>query len=305
MGWGDSLSPMTRGRAEAAGETGRRWLDELDGLVASLEAAWRVKVTQALNGGSHAFVGAATGEDGRACALKIDLPDNPPEEFLRGAAALRLMDGRGYCRLYACDQARRALLLERLGEPLKQSGLAPEEQMKIICRALKEGWDVPVPGFEPNASGFDWFRTFIPGAFAALHAPCDEAVIAQALARLEALEKRTDPTSYVMVHGDAHNNNMLRVPGTNEYKFIDPDGILFERGYDLGVLMREWPEAYGAAPLAAGRARCDFLSGLTGVPGDDIWDWGFLQMTATALILLQIGQDELGRTMLGIAEKWT
>ena len=306
MSWSESLSTMTRGKAQAAGEIGRRWLTELDGIIASLERDWRIEVTRALDGGSHAFVGEAVGQGGEAYVLKAELPDNPTEEFLRSAAALRLMDGKGYCRLYACDGVRRAALLERLGEPLSRSGLPPDAQMRIICAALRVGWDTPCPGLEPNAGGYDWFRRYIPEAYGALSAPCRREVVDQALERLCGLERRTDPSGWVMVHGDAHNNNMLRAPGADdEYKLIDPDGILFERSYDVGVLMREWPDEYAAAPLAAGRARCAFLSALTGVSEADIWDWGFLQMTATALILLQIGQAELGQTMLRIAEKWT
>ena len=146
MSWSESLSTMTRGKAQAAGEISRRWLTELDGIIALLERDWRIEVTRALDGGSHAFVGEAVGQGGEAYVLKAELPDNPTEEFLRSAAALRLMDGKGYCRLYACDGVRRAALLERLGEPLSRSGLPPDAQMRIICAALRVGWDTPAPG---------------------------------------------------------------------------------------------------------------------------------------------------------------
>ncbi|MBQ8952944.1 MAG: phosphotransferase, partial [Clostridia bacterium] len=189
--------------------------------------------------------------------------------------------------------------------PLRLSGLPPRTQMTIICQALRASWETPAEELPVFPGGHGGFGKFIGEAYESLSRPCSREVIDRALEMVSALGKRTDPAAYVMVHGDAHNNNMLRVPGTDEYKFIDPDGMVFERSYDVGVLMREWPEEYAAASLAAGRDRCAFLSGLTGVPQEDIWDWGFLQMTATALILLQIGQDELGHTMLAIAEKWT
>jgi len=106
------------------------------------------------------------------------------------------------------------------------------------------------------------------------------------------------------VHGDAHNNNMLRIPGQEGYKFIDPDGVIFEKSYDVGVIMREWPEEYAHQPLHSGWQRCRFLSRLTGVDEHDIWQWGYLQMTATALVLLDIGQTEQAQQMLHICEAW-
>ena len=57
----------------------------------------------------------------------------------------------------------------------------------------------------------------------------------------------------IWVHGDAHNNNMLNVPGTKHYKSIDPCGHFLKKNYDVGVLMREWPEEYAPNPLEKGR----------------------------------------------------
>lgn len=43
----------------------------------------------------------------------------------------------------------------------------------------------------------------------------------------------------VLVHGDVHRWNALQAPGG--FKLVDPDGLLAEPEYDLGVLMREDP----------------------------------------------------------------
>lgn len=306
QGWSSRLPDSVRGKARAAGETGMRWLQSLDDIIRELETLWRLRVYDVLNGGSHAFIGAAAGPDGIEYILKIDLPDCPSEDFLRSAAVLRHADGQGYCRLFAADTDRRALLLERLGEPLRLSSLSPSEQMTILCSAMKDGWQPPTDELkEYCATGSaGWFREFVPEVWESLGRPCDAKIIRTVLEFVDALEKRTNPSEYVMVHGDAHNNNMLRIPGTDRYKFIDPDGLIFEKSYDVGVLMREWPDEYAPDPLKKGRERCGFLSRLTNVDSRDIWEWGFLQMTATALILLQIGQKELGDKMLGIAREW-
>ena len=305
-GWSDKLPDAVSGRARALGDEGVRWMQSLDETIAALEARWAVSVERALGGGSHAFVGLASDRAGEKYILKIDLPDETQQEYMRGVRALRRAQGNGYCRLLAEAGEKRAVLLERLGERLSRSPYSPAEQMRIICRALKKTWAIPVdPEAQPGDYGNHvWFREFIPSLWEELGHPCDEGVIDTALRYLDDLEGRTDPAAYVTVHGDAHNNNMLLTPGTGEYKFIDPDGLIFEKSYDMGVLMREWPEEFAGDAAARGRERCAFLSGLSGVAEEDIWEWGFLQMTATALLLIQIGQRDLGDKMLKIAETW-
>lgn len=299
------VSEMTRGKALAAGDVGCAWLEGLDALVDSLEEKWNIRVGEGMNGGSHAFVAPAAGADGAQYVLKVELPDNPAEEFLHGVRALELADGHGYAKLYAFDVQNRACLLEKLGGTLRKSTIPPHRQMKIICDALQDTWRMPASGEGLTIGGVGWFRTFLPGAWETTDRPCSRRALQQALSYLDEIEREQNPDEYVLLHGDAHNNNTLESldhPGT--YKLIDPDGLFYEKAYDLGVLMREWPEEYRDAPLKSGRERCAFLAEYTGVSEEAVWRWGFLQMMATGLLLIQIGGEELGREMLGIAEHW-
>lgn len=209
--------------------------------------------------------------------------------------------------MFASSTEKRAYLLERLGKPLADLGYEPERQMAVICETLKKTWEVPAKEL-PLSDGkgtIAWFREHIGGLRDRLEAPCGERVLHQAMEFLRDRELHSDPAGYVLVHGDAHAANTLQslsAPGV--FKFIDPDGIYYEKAYDLGVLMREWREEYRSAPLKRGRERCALLHWLTGVEEGPIWQWGFLQMVSTALILLQIGQEKTAREMLRIAEAW-
>ncbi len=49
-----------------------------------------------------------------------------------------------------------------------------------------------------------------------------------------------DDERAVLVHGDVHEWNALQAPGGG-FKLVDPDGLLAEPEYDLGVVMREDP----------------------------------------------------------------
>ncbi|QGK69973.1 hypothetical protein GIY23_10960 [Allosaccharopolyspora coralli] len=65
------------------------------------------------------------------------------------------------------------------------------------------------------------------------------------------------------------------------FKLIDPEGLLAEPEYDLGVLMREDPVA-----LLQGdpHARAQWLAARTGCDATAIWEWGVLERVATGLL---------------------
>lgn len=302
------VPPLVASRAKAAGSVGETWIKDLDDQIAELEEQWDIAVGKPLSGGTHAYVANAIGQDGKQYVLKIDMPESMGHgEFLKGINALKVADGQGYAKLFAYDTKRRACLLERLGKPLKELHYSISEQMAIICRALEKSWEIPVCNttFPNGDDSITWFREFIPTTWEELQHPCSERVVKQAFYFLQSREEHKNPADYVLLHGDAHSTNTLQELSTKDsFKLIDPDGIFYEKAYDLGVLMREWPDEYKADPVNIGLKRCEYLHHLTGVDKQAIWEWGFLQTVSTAFVLLQIGQKETGIKMLKIAEMW-
>jgi streptomycin 6-kinase len=62
-----------------------------------------------------------------------------------------------------------------------------------------------------------------------------------------------DDERAVLVHGDVHEWNALEA--RRGFKLVDPDGLVAEAGYDVGILMREDPlELLDGDPYE--RARC-------------------------------------------------
>lgn len=301
-----TIPPLVVNRAKSAGHPGEIWLANLDRMVADLERKWDISVGEALHGGTHAFVAFADGRHGEQYVLKIDMPENLGGEFERSMATLRIADGHGYAKLYAYDPERKACLIERLGQPINRLGYSASEQMRIICGALQESWAIPVENaeFPRGEESIAWFREFIGETWEKLNHPCSRKVIERAFFYLGSREEEMNPAEYVLLHGDAHGGNTLAELSGDGFKLIDPDGIFYEKAYDLGVLMREWNEEYEEKPLKSGKERCSYLHTLTGVSEKAIWEWGYLQTVSTAFVLLQIGQAEFGKKMLRIAERW-
>lgn len=297
-------------KAQALGPAGRRWLRELPDLIDTLERAWDLTVGVALPGGSAAYVAAATTAEGAPAVLKLHLPGY--DDVASEIRVLRIANGRGYVRLLRSDEARGALLLERLGPRLSRLGLPIRGQLEIICATLEQAW-IQAPeaaDFPSGAEKAQWLGDFIVELWQALDRPCSEAVIDLALTFSRIREAAFEPARAVLVHGDAHGANTLAplaagASTTVGFKLVDPDGLFAERDYDLGILMRGWSaELLAGDALRLGQARCAYLSRLTGEDPEAIWQWGFIERVSTGLFLMQTGRACEGRDTLRVAEAW-
>lgn len=296
-----------RRRALAEGQAGEAWLAGLAGAVGDLAIEWDLSIGRTLSGGTEAFVAEVTRADGREAVLKLRLPERDgAADELRTLLAVR---GHGYADIYRHDQARGALLLERLGPKLSELGLPVDTQIEIICTTLRAAWAPRTEGagLTTGAAKARSLGDFIETTWLELGRPCPERIIEVALRYAEARRRDFDPDSAVLAHGDAHAWNTLLVPGagSGRFKLVDPDGLLIERAYDLGILMREWTsELMAGDPMTLGRRRCRLLSERAGVDAEPIWQWGFIERTSTALLCMKIGWEEGARDMLAVADAW-
>jgi streptomycin 6-kinase len=302
-----------RQKAAMLGAEGWRWLAGLGDLIGELEQEWQVIVGASLEGGSEAYVAQARTGDGSRVILKVAMPENYGNTGLANEiTALTLADGQGYVRLLRSDLSHRALLLESLGRPLRDVGYTTRAQIDIICTTLRATW-VPLSSEQRLPSGAsmtEFLSKFIADLWEHLDRPCSRLALETALTFAQTRARAFDPESAVLVHGDAHNGNTLQDLSQNSqahsrFKLIDPDGLVAEAAYDLGVLMREWIDELMVDPVRLGRERCAYLSYLTGAEAQAIWQWGFIQCMSTGLLLMRVGQEQSGIQMLKVAEAWT
>jgi len=95
-----------------------------------------------------------------------------------------------------------------------------------------------------------------------------------------------------------HEWNALQAPGSG-FKLVDPDGLLAEPEYDLGVMMREDPvELMEGDP----RDRARWLARRTGRNSEAIWEWGVAERVSTGLLATRIGLQPVGQQMLAAAD---
>lgn len=292
--------------AVSTGEFGIDWLNSLEDLVKEFEEKWKIKVKETLKGGSRAYVAKAVGENKESYVLKIEIPESVGNSDINnGVKTMLKANGKSYAKLIKYDLQKNVFLLEELGQTLKSKGFTIDEQIEIICKTLKKSWEIPIDNLDLPA-GLEctvWFKEFLSG-YLEKTADLNE-VINKALLYLDIREKSFDSKEYVLIHGDAHADNILEdLNENNKYKFIDPDGAICEKATDLGVIMREWPEEYEENACENGKKRAEYIGLLTGVDSKAIWQWGYIQVLATALVLLEINRKEESDKLLKIAKAW-
>ena len=302
------LQPLTRHRLTAMGDPGRAWVDALPDLLAELERRWSITLGRAMPGGSGSYVATARRADGSAAAVKVAVAE---EGWADQVATLERAEGRGYVRLLDVDPARRAMLLERLGRPLDRTGWSPDRQLGCLADTLALAWQ-DADGVRPDhgADKASRLGTFIEESWSRLGEPVSERVVQQALryAERRAAEATTD---LVVVHGDPHAGNLLAVrqprPGAETgYVFVDPDGFVADRAYDLGVVLRDWNRwLLGADARRTAEGFCAVLAERSGIAEQRIWEWGFLERVSTGLYVMDVvrGPESVSRPYLDSAER--
>jgi streptomycin 6-kinase len=283
-------------RRKAAVHGVEAWVDGLPKMVATLERSWGIAVGAPFVDATEAFVAAAT-MDGEPVVLKIHVPGRPGVAA-REITALRLAAGEGCATLLRADLALGALLLERLGSSLADAGRSASARHRILVDAARKVWRPAADSGLPT--GADKGRRLaesIDRMWEELGRPCSEAAVRLGRACAEARARAHSDRRAVLVHGDVHQWNALRA-GTG-YKLVDPDGLVAEPEYDLGVIMREDPEELEGD----GWPRARWLAARTTLRAEAIWQWGAAERVATGLVLTGIGLQPVGGEMLAAAER--
>ena len=285
-----------RNKAAAAGAAW--WIDALADIVAGLEQEWSITIGLQFNEGTEGFVAEAEMADGTPAVLKVLVP--------RGAAVadheatvLRLADGDGCPVLHRHDPDRGALLMERLGPSMFSLAIPYEQRLPALCDAASLIWrpagDVGLPTGEEKSARLIEFVTTM---WQLLDRPCAERTVEHAVACADRRRRAHDDERAVLVHGDVHQWNAVQA--ADGFKLVDPDGLLAEAEYDLGVILREDPdEPLAADPMSVARwmgRRCD-------LDATAIFEWAVIERVSTGLLATQIELQPVGRQMLELADR--
>ena len=287
------MPPVVREKALAVGAGA--WLDALPPLVRSIELDWGLAVGRPYRDSTEAFVAEATCEDGTPAVLKLIVPRDD-NAAAHEATALRLAAGEGCPRLLRDDVKRGALLLERLGRSLHDLGLPIGRRHEILIGAAARVWRPAAGcGLPTGAAKAAWLAEFIASIWEEVDRPCSECAVEHALQCADRRGRAHRDEIAVLVHGDVHEWNALEAG--DGFKLVDPDGLLAEPEYDLGIIMREDPREGDL------HERARWLAQRTGLDEKAVWEWGVVERVSTGLLGTRVGLQPVARQMLAAADE--
>lgn len=274
-----------------------KWLDDLPDLVANLERDWLIRVGTPFEDATEAYVAAATDANGTPVVIKVLVP-RAGDAAVNEITALRLAGGDGCVRLLNHDVERGALLLERLGRSLHELNLPVHRRHEILCDVAGRVWrPAPDSGLPTGVDKGLWLTEFITTTWESLGRPCSIQAVDHALACAGRRVNAHDDERARLVHGDVHEWNTLESAGG--FALVDPDGLLADPEYDLGIIMREDPvELLRDGP----HERAHWLAARTGCDAVAIWEWGVVERLSTGLLATSIGLQPVGGQMVRAAE---
>jgi streptomycin 6-kinase len=290
--------PATLQRARTAdGETA--WLDALPELVEEMASAWSLTIGRAYDTfGMNALVVEAVTADGTEAVLKI-APPSEARKLANEATTLRLADGDGCARLFDADDERRVVLLERLGPSMYELDVPRRQRHELLLEAALRLWRPvdPSVGLQPGSTYARSIVDRLPVVWEQSGGACSERVRADAIACAERRAAAHDDARAVLCHGDLHELNALRA-SDGTFKLVDPEGVVAEREYDLGVIMRNAP---GDDDL---EQRADWLAAETGCDRTAIWEWGTAERVLSGLWCRIVDHQPHGDRQLADAERY-
>jgi len=290
------IPAVVRNKARVAGADD--WLAGLPELVDELAGEWSFTPGASFADSTEAYVIAVTLADGTPAVLKLLVPRDG-DAARREITVLHLAGGEGCARLLRADETRGAMLLERLGRSLFELRRPVDERHEILCTVAARLWRPATgAGLPTGAEKGQWLAAQIIRQWHAFDRPCAERTIEHALDCAERRIFAHDDERAVLVHGDVHQWNTLRAG--EGWKLVDPDGLLADAEYDLGIIMREDPEELLVGDPGA-RARR--LAALTGRDVSAIWEWGVVERVSTGLLCIEVDLQPWGDLMLRAADR--
>ncbi len=232
--------------AAAFGQDGASWLASLPELLRDIAGQWSLTLGGPFADMAYNYVAPVLRDDGSRAVLKVGVP-NP--ELRTEIEALRRFGGRGSAQLLDVDEARGALLLERLEPGKSILDLGDDEQATAVaCQLMRKLHTAPA-GNGPFPMLADWARGLdrLRVAFDGSTGPFPRRLVERAESDVRDLLASMNETT--LLHGDLHHWNILsarRAP----WLAIDPKGIIGEPVYETGAWLRnpfpellEWSDA--------------------------------------------------------------
>ncbi|MFJ4787781.1 aminoglycoside phosphotransferase family protein [Streptomyces sp. NPDC088794] len=222
---------FARSTVEREGETGAVWLTELPGIVDELLRVWGCTQDGEVMHGGVGVIVPVRRPDRSPAVLKVSFPHpgnvHEPDAF-------EAWHGRGAVLLYARDDERFAMLLERVHTSTLAEVEDGDEVVSVAGR-INRRLAVPAPPDLPRLREQTdvWEQQLRTDAEEFGDALSRRTVDAAVATVREVGREQPD----LLVHGDLHGRNILRAE-REPWLAVDPKGCVGDPAYDSGALLK-------------------------------------------------------------------
>jgi streptomycin 6-kinase len=262
------------------GEAGRAWIEALPAMLDEYAQRWSLELYAPFEL-SYNYVAPATRADGTEAVLKLGFPN---QELLSEMHALQVFAGNGMVQLLEADFDRQVFLLERVRPGVELITLEDNDEsvIRIVVQVMEHYWrpvleERPLLTVENWTAGFSKLRPHFNGTtgpFPVHLVDAAENIFAELI--LSQGER-------VLLHGDLHHWNILSAT-RQPWLAIDPKGVIGEREYDTGAILRNpWGKRFDFQALKGIQSRrVDIFCEMLGFERERILGWGMAQAILSA-----------------------
>jgi streptomycin 6-kinase len=184
--------------------------------------------------GAAGYAVRAALPDGRAAVLKLIYPDRESEHE---ADALALWDGDGAVQLFARDDDRSAVLIERCepGTTLAEAG--QEVALEVLIALLPRLWVETGEPFHTLEDEAAWWIGYLQEQWERSDRVVERRLVDAAVDALGSVSGSQGPQ--VLLHQDLHGDNVLAA-GREPWLVIDPKPLTGEREFAVAPIVRSF-----------------------------------------------------------------
>jgi streptomycin 6-kinase len=210
------------------------WLERVPELVAECVEEWELELGEPYEAGAAGYAVRAGLTDGTPAVLKLIYPHREAEHE---ADALELLGGNGAVRLFARDDARSAMVLERCepGTALAENG--GETALDVLVELLPKHWVRAGEPFHTLADEAAWWIDELPEQWEQSGRAIERRLVDTAVDALRSLSESQG--EQVLLNQDLHGDNVLAAE-REPWLVIDPKPLVGEREFAVAPVVRSF-----------------------------------------------------------------
>lgn len=278
------------------GKKGEMWLTQLPQLMTECAQRFNMTIGPRYAHQSFNVTAKAIQSEQKTVVIKLCMPSKDVENE---ANALAFMQGDGIVNLLEADTEKGILILEACqpGEMLTHVE-NDIDAMHIAADIMQKIWK-PINKKHTFQTTKQWFgRLEEPIAL-----PANFARSLVDKARQFAYELHQDSGDTVLLHGDLHHYNILS-SGRQPWLAIDPKGVIGEREYEIGALLRNPIPTIAHSPCIKNifATRIDIFKERLQMDRQKIIAWSFAQAILATVWCVDSNTDQHINMFLACAD---